>query len=54
MTSITVRNVPQEARDRGSWAEDLLAENRLAGPHLLFVETANILRRLELVLTPLP
>ncbi|CAN5816918.1 PIN domain-containing protein [soil metagenome] len=32
----------------GQWAEGLFAENRLAAPHLVLVEVANILRRLEL------
>lgn len=32
----------------GTWAEHLVSTNSLAGPHLLPVETANILRRLEL------
>lgn len=32
----------------GQWVEGLLAENRLAAPHLVLVEVANILRRLEL------
>lgn len=31
----------------GSWAEDLVSSNSPAGPHLLPVETANTLRRLE-------
>jgi len=32
----------------GTWAEDILANGPLAAPHLVLVETANILRRLEL------
>lgn len=32
----------------GTWAETLLVEDALAGPHLLPVETANVLRRAAL------
>lgn len=32
----------------GQWVEGLLAENGLAAPHLVLVEAANVLRRLEL------
>ena len=31
----------------GAWAESVVADNSLAGPELVLVETSNILRRLE-------
>jgi predicted nucleic acid-binding protein len=34
-----------DAGPDGRWAEDLVATEHLAAPHLLMVETANILRR---------
>lgn len=33
--------------DEGTWALDLVGSDRLAAPHLMLVETANILRRLS-------
>ncbi len=33
---------------KGRWAEALVADNALAGPHLLPVEVANVLRRASL------
>lgn len=32
----------------GTWAEGVLASGPLAAPHLMLIETANVLRRLEL------
>lgn len=37
-----------DSTDTGVWAEERLAEDRLAAPHLMPVEAANILRRSEL------
>jgi predicted nucleic acid-binding protein len=31
----------------GQWAEDIIADNDLAAPQLLYVESMNVLRRLE-------
>lgn len=33
---------------QGTWAEQLVSEHALVAPELLFVETTNVLRRLEL------
>lgn len=33
--------------DEGTWALDLVGSDHLAAPHLMLVETANILRRLS-------
>ena len=37
-----------DAGAEGEWAESVLREGDLAAPHLVLVETTNILRRLEL------
>ena len=37
-----------DASPQGAWAEDIVADGDLVAPHLVLVETTNILRRLEL------
>lgn len=44
--SVLVAAITDEGPE-GRWAESLLAGSRLAAPHLVLVETTNVLRRLE-------
>lgn len=44
--SVLVAATIDSARD-GTWAEEILAAGDLVAPHLVLVEAANVLRRLE-------
>ena len=48
--SVLVAATTDAGRD-GSWAEEILASGPLVAPHLVLVEAASILRRLERVRT---